>query len=137
MLQRKAVTRFSVIAIVVYSALTWAWPSFEHLYTAHFRTVGNIAFSRFWFWSNAKVDFLDLKSETLRAQVNAKLPGKLPDGVELPKPTGDMDTLLILRNKDVPASLGFLRTSSRLIGYAPTAVLFSLVLATPIAWKRR
>ncbi len=137
MLKRSAVIWFSLIAIVVYSALTWAWPSFENLYTAHFRAVGNIAFSQFWFWPNAKVDFLDLKSETLRAQVNAKLPANLPDGFELPKPQGVSDTLMILRNKNVPGSAGFLRTSSRLIGYTPTAVLFSLVLATPIAWKRR
>ena len=137
MLQRRTVTRFSVIAIVVYSTLTWAWPSFEHLYAAHFRAVGNIAFSQFWFWPNAKVDFLDPKSELLRAQVNAKLPVNLPDGFELPKPQGVRDTLMLLKNGDVPATAGFLYTSSRLMGFPPTAVLISLVLATPIAWKRR
>lgn len=137
MLKRKAVTRFSIIAIVIYSALTWAWPSFEHLYTAHFRAVGNVAFSQFWFWSNAKVDFLDPKSKTLMIDVKAKLPGALPDSFELPKPQGVKDTLMILKNRDVPGTAGFLYTSSRLVGYTPTAVLFSLVLATPIAWKRR
>jgi len=32
---------------------------------------------------------------------------------------------------------GLLRTSSRIIGYTPTAVMFALALGTPVAWKRR
>ena len=137
MLERKAVTRFSVIAILVYAVLTWTWPTFDHLYARHFRAVGNIAFSQFWFWSNAKVDFLDLNSETLRREVNTRLPASLPDDFQLPQAGGVADTLMILKNRDTPLKPGFLRTSSRLIGYTPTAVMLSLCLATPIAWRRR
>jgi len=139
MLQRRAVIWFSAIAIVVYAALSlaWAWPPFERAYTAYFRAVGNVAFSQFWFWPNAEVHFFDLKSETLRTQVNAKLPANLPDHVELLKPHGEVDTLLLLQNNHVPGTPGFMRTSSSMIGFAPTAVLIALALATPIAWKRR
>jgi len=137
MLQPKVVIKFALIATAVYSILTWTWPVFEPAYARFFRGFGNVTFSQFWFWPQAGVDFLDLTSDGLRAKVNTKLPAPLPEGFELPKGQGVTDTLLILKNRNVPAVPGFLRTSSRLIGYTPTAVLFSLALATPIAWSRR
>ncbi len=137
MLEPKAVIRFSLIAVVVYGALTWTFPSFERAYASYFRTVGNAAFSQFWFWSHARVDFVDLQSETLLRKVNAKLPAKLPLGFKLPAASGVTDTLMILKNSRTPAFPGFLRTSSRIIGYTPMAVLIALIAATPVAIKRR
>jgi len=55
----------------------------------------------------------------------------------LPRAEGVRDTLLVFQNRTTPASPGFLRTSSRVVGYVPTAVLVSLVVATPVGWKRR
>lgn len=137
MLEPKAVIRFSLIAVIVYGALTWTFPSFERTYAAYFRSVGNAAFSQFWFWSHAKVDFVDLQSETLLHEVNAKLPAKLPDHFKLPAASGVTDTLMILKNSQVPAFPGFVRTSSRIIGYTPMAVLIALIAATPLAIKKR
>lgn len=137
LLPPKAVARFALIAIVVYAVLTWAYPSFQRAYAATFRSFGNAAFSQFWLWSEASVDFIDLQADDLTAQVNAKLPAALPRGFQLPRAEGVRDTLLVFKNRNTPANPGFLRTSSRIIGYTPSAVLFSLVLATPIAWKRR
>lgn len=139
MLQPKVVIKFSLIATAVYAVLSWTWPMFAPAYARYFQGFGNVAFSQFWFWPQGEVDFLDLKLEpdALRRKVNVKLPAPLPDAFKLPKAAGVVDTLMILKNRDVPAVPGFVRTSSRLIGYTPTAVLLSLVLATPIAWKRR
>ena len=42
-----------------------------------------------------------------------------------------------LRSRAAPGSIGYLRTSSRYIGYSPTAIVITLILCTPIAWSRR
>jgi len=139
--ERRAVFIFSLIAIVVYAALTWAWAwsPVQRAYRKHFQAVGNVAFSQFWFWPQASASFVDPESETYRSQVNAKLPMgmELPAGFKLPEAAGVNDTVMLLQNNHVPGSPGFVRTSSRLIGFAPTAVLISLVIATPINLKKR
>lgn len=136
-MEPKVVIRFSLLAAIVYAALTWTYPSLDRTYAAYFRGVGNTAFSQFWFWSHARVDFLDLHSDTLLRDVNARLPGKLPEDFTLPTASGVNETLMILKNSHAPAHPGFVRTSSRLIGYTPTAVLIALVAATPLALRRR
>lgn len=137
MFQPKVVVRFSLIVFTIYAGLTLAWPSLDRAYASWFRSTGNIVFSQFWLWSQAKVHFIDLSADDVRAQVNAKLPGALPINFKLPKREGVRDTLLMLRNTNAPANVGFLRTSSRIMGYTPMAILFALVLATPTKWIRK
>ena len=43
---------------------------------------------------------------------------------------------MILRTRGVE-TLGSIRTSSRYIGYTPLAMVFALMLATPMTWRRR
>ncbi len=137
MFQPKDVVRFAIIVVVAYTGLTLSWSTLDRAYASWFRSTGNIVFSQFWLWSEAKVQFVDLHADDMRAQVNAKLPGSLPTNFKLPKHDGVQDTLLMLRNKNTPADVGFLRTSSRILGYTPLAILIALVLATPTKWIRK
>jgi len=86
-----------------------------------------VVFARFWFWPDAGVRFLNLKS---------LVPGDLAPGTPTIEATGTFDTLMELRNRGAP-QIGYLRTSSRYVGYGPAVVVIALVLATPIPWSRR
>jgi hypothetical protein len=126
----------TVLKIFLYLAVWEAvllgpWPGLEPGYAWGFRKFGNAVFYRFWVWSDGKVRFLD--AANIRPQ-------DLPPGVTPPKAEGERDTLMVLENRRVPIeiySAGFLRTSSRLVGYWPTAVFLGWVLATPTSWRRR
>lgn len=135
----RAVAKFAVIAIVVYAVLTLGWHQFglAKAYRPWFRSCGNIAFAQFWLWPQANVKFLDGAAPDLLDKVNGVLPGRLPAGFRVPGAQGELDTLLILMNRNAPGTPGFFRTASRITGYAPTAVMLSLALATPILWRRR
>lgn len=137
MLQHKAVVRFAMIVMVIYAGLTLLWPMMERTYASCFRSFGNVVFSQFWIWPEGRVHFIDLFSPDMRDQVNATLPAVLPAQQKLPGHEGVKDTLLVLKNRNTPANVGFLRTSSRITGYTPTAMLISLILATPAHWKKR
>lgn len=137
MLQHKAVIRFAIIVMVIYAGLTLLQSTMERTYSSCFRSFGNIVFSQFWLWPEGRVHFVDLFSPDMREQVNAMLPAALPAQIKLPGHEGVQDTLLVLKNRNTPANVGFLRTSSRIIGYTPTAMLISLILATPAHWKKR
>lgn len=50
---------------------------------------------------------------------------------------GVKDTLMVLWNDATPGSFGGLKTSSRMMGYAPTMVIIALFVATPTTWRRR
>jgi hypothetical protein len=69
--------------------------------------------------------------------INAVIPGTLPDGFVPPQQAGVKDTLMILMNRRTPASIGQLRTSSRYVGYSPTVIVIALVVATSLPWRRR
>lgn len=51
-------------------------------------------------------------------------------------PTKMLDTTLALANRKTRA-VGHRPISSRYLGYAPTAMLLALILASPVPWKRR
>jgi len=135
----KSVVKFGVISIVVYSVLTLGWHELglKNAYKPWFRSFGNVTFSQFWFWSQATVKFIDADADDLFGRVNAVLPGKLPAGFQVPGAQGERDTLLVLMNRNAPGSPGFFRTASRITGYAPTAVMVAIALATPVIWRRR
>jgi hypothetical protein len=100
--------------------------------------VGNRVFSRFWFWPQASVTFVNLRSPTLVADIDEVTPGTLPARFKAPEPEDVVqDTLMVLQTKDAFGSLGMVRTSSRPIGYWPAAVFVALMLATPLPLIRR
>ena len=140
MLPSKTVARVALLVVVVYGALAIAprvWPAWERGYAHLFRSGGNALFSRFWFWPEARVRFLDLRSATLAGEIGAATGGTLPADFIPPKPTRDQDTLLVLTNRAARGSVGMLRTGSRMMGYVPAAVLLALIAATPLPWSRR
>jgi len=137
MLPPKLIIRFAVLVVVFYSLLMIPWPGLERGYAGFFRAGGDAIFFRFWFWPSGNVRFLDLHSEKLFEELDAATPGELPRGVKLPEAAGVKDTLMVLMNSAKPGPLGLLRTSSRYLGYEPTAAVIALSLATPIVWRRR
>lgn len=117
------------------------WPGLGRAYGCLFRSFGNVVFTRFWFWPEARVRFFDLRSPTLVRDV--KLQAALGPGAHFdfkpPPATVVLDTLMLLKNEGEGrvATLGFVRTSSRSLGYWPTAFFLALALATPMPWKRK
>lgn len=55
----------------------------------------------------------------------------------LRKATEEADSLIVLGARSARGSYGFIRTSSQIVGYYPTALVLVLFLATPILWRRR
>jgi len=137
MLPPKLIIRFAVLVVVYYSLLMIPWPGLERGYAGFFRSGGDALFSHFWIRPQGQVHFLDLFSPTLFDDLDAVTPGNLPRGVKLPEPEGVKDTLLVLMNRDTPGDFGVYSTSSRPIGYWPTALFISLMLATPLRWHRK
>lgn len=117
-----------LLAIVFFGVLMAPWPGLERTYARFFQAGGNGIFVRFWFWGDGVTRFRDLH--------NLK-PGVLPPGSPELRPTRNRDTLIEMRSRSAPGEIGFLRTSSRLIGYNPIAATIALILATPLPWRRR
>ena len=151
MLEPKRIVRFTLLFVVSFGILMGVRQWVAQPYANLFRWGGNVAFSRFWFWGDARVRFLDLKAADLRDQIEHDLrrhvreamglpadPAavRLPPSFTPPPPRGVKDTLMLLWNRSTP-NFGALRTSSRMIGYSPTIVIIALFLATPTSWRRR
>lgn len=128
MLPPKRLAIFFVFAGMLYAAFMVPWLPIEESYAKLYRGTCNVVFARFWFWSDGGVRFLNIK--TLK-------PGDLPPGAPTFYASRMRDTLMELRSRRAPGSIGFLRTSSRYIGYSPTVLVLALVLATPLPWRRR
>ena len=134
----KRLGRFVLIFIAAYALLIVPWPGLERGYAAFFRGVGNTALSgSFWLWPRASVRFLDLHAPDPIGDLDRVTPGTLPPDLQVPKFEGIKDTLMVLINRDVPATFGLVRTSSRYVAYGPTVMLIALILATPLAWRRK
>ncbi len=129
--------RFFLMFCLLCGLLLAPWSSVEQGYRSLFRFGGDVVFSRFWFWSDGYVRFMDLKSDDVHARVNAVIPRSLPPGFRLPAPSGELDVLMVLQNRRAVGSLGFIRASSRNQGYWPTAFLIALILAKRMRWSRR
>lgn len=128
MLPPKRLGLFFVFAAILYAAFMAPWPGVEGAYAKLYRGTCNVVFARFWFWPDGGVRFLNIK--TLQT-------GDLPPGAPRFFAIGTFDTLMELRSRRAPGSMGYLRTSTRYVGYGPTAVVLALVLATPLPWRRR
>lgn len=128
MLPPNRLGRFFLILLLCYAALMAPWPGLQRGYAYLFREVGNVVFARFWFTPDGSVRFRDLE---------AIKPGDLPPGAPSIDATVTFDTVMELRSQRAPGKIGFLRTSSRYLGYVPTVVLLALILATPLRRRRK
>lgn len=105
--------RFFIVALLIYAALVAPWPGVREAYRAAHNAAANAVFGS---WSQvARVEFAPL------------------EGVGRTK---EKDTLVTIRVHGV-ATNGNVEISSIRNGYLPTAELAALILATPIAWRRR
>ncbi len=138
MLDLKRVIQFFLVGALVFVGLALLRPSLANAYAYMFRAVGNEVFSRYVFWGDGSVRFVDLHlpSAQLFAEIDRHTLGLLPVATPMLKPQGAFDTLMLLKNRTM-GDFGMLRTSSRLVGYWPTAVILASFLAVPIPWRRR
>ncbi|MCH7526341.1 MAG: hypothetical protein IID39_02790 [Planctomycetes bacterium] len=133
----KTVIRFAALFLGAYTLIMLPWSGWERAYGAIFRAENNPVLSAIWSPLGGEVHLLDLHSDTLRSEVESIIGGTLPRGFPIPEATENKDTLLLLRNVDMPTRIGMLRTGSRLMAYTPLGVLIALALATPISiWRR-
>lgn len=135
----KRIIQFGVVFAVVYGGLMYLRSPLSDAYAYLFRAGGNIAFSRYVFWGDGNVRFVDLrlKRAQLFQEIDRHTYGMLPATTPILNQKGAFDTLMLLKNRSKMKDFGMLRTSSRMVGYTPTAVIFALFLATPTAWRRR
>lgn len=111
MVRLSPVVWFCVRVAVFDGLLMVPWPGLEEAYATVFRNAGTAFFGSFG--SRGVVRFEPLST---------------PDPMR--------DTEMVLKKRHSPA-VGRIPTTSRYIGYAPTAFVVALILATPIAWPRR
>lgn len=136
MLPPRGLGRFFLLSLAIFLALAALRVPLDRAYAYVFRGAGNVLFTGFWFWPEAKVRFLDPRAPDRIAQINELIQGELPADYTPLRAEGVQDTLMILMNRSAPGSIGQLCTSSRL-AYWPTAMLMALVLATPLSWSRK
>lgn len=98
--------------LVVYGLLLSVWPYASKAYSPVFRLVGQTCFGTMG--DAGQTRFLPLNP-----------------------PVGPFDTEVVLRSSEVRGVEGVFEVSSWSVGYMPTVTLVALVLATPIAWRRR
>jgi len=105
------ISRFFIKLFVCYGLFLVAWPVLSGPYASAFRKVGTKVFRSFG-----------------------------PDGDVLIKeradPTRMLDSDLVQGNRKT-RSVGTRPFGTQYQGYAPTAVLLSLIVASPVTWKRR
>ncbi len=135
----KRIIQLAVVFALVYGGLMFLRTPLADAYACLFRAGGNVAFSRYIFWGDGSVCFVDLRlpRAQLFAEIDRNTFGMLPLKTQLLKPKGAFDTLMLLKNRSKKKGFGMLRTSSRMVGYTPTAVIVALFLATPTVWRRR
>jgi len=120
--------RFFLTVVAIYALLMVPWPGLKSGYAYLFCRFGDVVFARFWFWPEAGVRFLNLESLAV---------GDTAPGADQLQARGVFDTAMELRSQRAPGNYGYLRTSSRYVGYVPTVVLAALVLATAVPWRHR
>jgi len=118
---------FVLRALLVYALLMVPWPGLKEAYAAVFRGIGDVAFGRFYVWSDSGVRFIDLRSLK---------PGDLAPGVPRLPVTDAFDTVMELRTRGAP-QVGYLRTSARYVAYLPTALLAALCVTAPCPRRKR
>lgn len=103
---------------LLYALLIAPWPGFNTAYGKYFRALGQTVFAR-------EGDRRLLRFEAVPAELHHVL-----------------DTRIELANRDLVDHEGkgpvrYMELDTRGVGWVPTALLLSLVLATPVPWRRR
>ncbi len=105
----RTIARCFLVFLLCFGLLSWPWPGVQERYATGFRTVANFLLPTFG--ANGRCEF---------------------EAVE----GGRADTAVKLLNARTGYTGGY-HMNSRFMGYVPTVLVTSLVLATPISWKRR
>jgi hypothetical protein len=103
---------------LVYGLLILPWPGFDEAYGRCFRTLGQLIFAR---KNDQHILNFEAVPESLKHVLDTRI--ALADREELD------------RNGSGPVR--YLELDTRGIGWIPTALFLSLVLATPVPWPRR
>jgi len=115
MSQAKLVILFFVRLALFYAVFLIPWPGVRDAYASGFRVGANFLFRTFGERGRAYFDPLDLTGKGFDAY----------------------DTQIVLRNLGTGARGTIPGMNSRLMGYLPMAFAATLILATPVNWKRR
>ena len=133
----RAIVRVAILASILFAILASLYayvPVWAKGYGSYFRGFGDAAFSQFWIWPRASIEFFDLNSPTLVADLRKR---GLPENFPIREANGVKDTLVLCENSNEShRQLGQLRTSSKIVGYWPTAMVLALAVSTPWPWKR-
>ena len=111
MFSAKRIAVFAFLALLFYGLLAGPWPGFQKGYAAFYQVVGNAVFGSFG--SGGLVRFQPIAASG-----------------------GEMDTEIVIRRRDSPVK-GTTPHSAWVTGYLPTAECIALILATPLAWRRK
>lgn len=107
----RVVVGFCVRVTLFYGLLMVPWPGLQNTYGRFYRAVGDVVFGSFG-------------------------PGGLVSFEPRTAPHPLYDTEIVLQKLHSPA-VGRIPTTSRYMGFMPTAFVIALVLATPLPWARR
>jgi hypothetical protein len=123
MAPRKNVLRFFAALIVAYGLLMIRWPGLVELYGANFAGTAHLLSYRMW--GNGPM-------AGTRAIVRIEYAPRKDDP--------DHDVRIAAANAERLRGyddISLTRTSSRHLGYMPTVVLISLIIASPVSWLQR
>lgn len=115
MSQARLVILFFAKLAFFYAIFLIPWPGVRDAYASGFRTGANLLFRTFGERGRAYFEPLDLTGKGFDAY----------------------DTQIVMRNLKTGARGTIPGMNSRLMGYLPMAFAATLILATPVPWKRR
>ena len=133
----KSIVCFGLLAGVSAGVLLIPFQPFERAYAGFFRGANNIVFARFWFWGDGKVSFIDMTRDGIVDRIAGAVGYRLPADFPIAKRSPVQDTLMVFQNRSARGHLGQAPTSSRALGWWPTALTISLLAASPAGWRRR
>ena len=119
MFRRKPIAAFLCWFVLVYGLLLFPWPGVQKFYAGYFRVIGQGIFHH------------DAGLESVNFEAAGQEPG-----------SGRFYTQLTIANRNWLNHEGVgpmikLKIDTRLVGWAPTALVVALIAATPISWRRR
>ena len=117
----KNILFFALRFMVIYGVLITPWPGMKSVYASYFGTLGTLVFAQ-----NDGPRQIQFQPRDDHNHVWPK----------------NFDTEIILANRDLPDSQGkpkafMLTVDAWQMGWTPTVFLVSLILATPIPWRRQ
>lgn len=122
---RKRVTQFFGSLVVLYGLAIVPWPGGEQSYARAFARCADYLASDVWKGAGVFRSGGQVRVYALTDQEREKTP------------THDLKLVCGRMRSGQPALTEKPRTSARHLGYMPTVVTVSLILSTPLAWRRR